>query len=159
VHAFLLYFDTFFTSTGDAVPSYVSAHAIKEGDAVLAEMWPVGGRSGPQRRQSIAEGLKSERMDSFSTGPASVPTHWKQTIFLLREPVVVVEGPLIVRQSLFVLTTGRFNAGTIVSGSFHCRKSESNPRELAVEIHYSVRDPGMEDRSSEDLVVQMFNIR
>ena len=33
-----------------------------------------------------------EKVRSFSTGPRSTPTHWKQTLFLLREPIVVDEG-------------------------------------------------------------------
>jgi protein arginine N-methyltransferase 3 len=33
-----------------------------------------------------------EGMHSFSTGPRSEPTHWKQTLFLLREGVMVEEG-------------------------------------------------------------------
>lgn len=28
----------------------------------------------------------------FTTGPRGTPTHWKQTVFLLKEPLVVVEG-------------------------------------------------------------------
>lgn len=45
------------------------------------------------RRQSSVR-LKREqaRGQSFTTGPESEPTHWKQTLFLLREPIVVQEG-------------------------------------------------------------------
>lgn len=28
----------------------------------------------------------------FTTGPRGTPTHWKQTVFLLKEPLVVVQG-------------------------------------------------------------------
>jgi protein arginine N-methyltransferase 3 len=29
---------------------------------------------------------------SFSTGPHAKPTHWKQTVFLLEEPIIVQQG-------------------------------------------------------------------
>lgn len=29
---------------------------------------------------------------SFSTGPHAKPTHWKQTVFLIEEPIVVQQG-------------------------------------------------------------------
>ena len=63
---------------------------IKEGEAVLAELWPVGGKAAHQRRQST--GREKDKITSFSTGPESTPTHWKQTIFILREPMIVSGG-------------------------------------------------------------------
>jgi type I protein arginine methyltransferase len=95
VQAMVLYFDTFITLTGEPVPSDTEVKIVKEGDIALAEIWPVGGKSAPQRRASQSEGLQRKakpKVTSFSTGPKSVPTHWKQTIFLLREPVTVDEG-------------------------------------------------------------------
>jgi hypothetical protein len=41
---------------------------------------------------------ETEHVESFTTGPKSVPTHWKQTVFLLREVVSVVEGMLFIRR-------------------------------------------------------------
>lgn len=32
----------------------------------------------------------------FSTGPYSTPTHWKQTVFSLSEPISITEGKLYV---------------------------------------------------------------
>jgi protein arginine N-methyltransferase 3 len=136
VHSFILYFDTFFTVTGDPVPPDTAAHMLKNGDLALVEVWPVGGKSSLQRRRSSAR--KKDQITSFSTGPKSVPTHWKQTLFLLREPIIVEEG-------------------TIVSGTFRCRKSEINSRELQVEIHYSVRDSA--DALPNDVVVEMYTVR
>jgi len=136
VHAFILYFDTFFTVTGDPIPPDTTAHVLKNGDVALVEVWPVGGKHPLQRRRSIQP--KKDQITSFSTGPKSVPTHWKQTLFLLREPITVEEG-------------------TIVSGTFHCRKSETNSRELDVEIHYSVRQNA--DTQANDVVVQMYKVR
>ena len=63
---------------------------IKEGEAVLAELWPVGGKAAHQRRQS--SGREKDKIVSFSTGPESTPTHWKQTLFILREPIFVSGG-------------------------------------------------------------------
>jgi len=141
VRAFVLYFDTFFTTTSEPVPSDTEVKIVKEGDVALAELWPVGGKPAPQRRASLGEGLKGKgraKITSFSTGPKSVPTHWKQTLFLLREPITVDEGSL-------------------VTGKFHCRKSESNSRELDIEIHYSVKENA--DAAAGDVVVQMFKVR
>ncbi|TFK27687.1 arginine N-methyltransferase 3 [Coprinopsis marcescibilis] len=134
VNALVLYFDTFFTGTSNPVPPGTQANCVKEGDAVLTEVWPVGGRPAPQRRQSISN--KKEKVVSFSTGPQSAPTHWKQTFFMLKEPFFVSEG-------------------TTVSGTFFCHKSEKNSRELNVEIHYSVHT----ENGPGPTVVQMYNVR
>ncbi|KAH9925083.1 protein arginine N-methyltransferase [Amylocystis lapponica] len=140
IHAFVLYFDTFFTGTGERIPPDGEVALIREGDPMLAEVWPLGGRP-PTRRMSSVDPLKGKgrpKVTSFSTGPKSVPTHWKQTLFLLREPLSVGEG-------------------TVVQGMFSCRKSSSNSRELDVEIQYVVREPS-EDPVG-DAVVQIFRIR
>jgi protein arginine N-methyltransferase 3 len=97
VRAFVLYFDTFFTTTSELVPPEAKVYIVKDGDIALAEVWPVGGKPAPQRRASLGDGLKGKakpKTISFSTGPKSVPTHWKQTLFLLREPITVYEGTL-----------------------------------------------------------------
>ena len=95
IKAFVLYFDTFFSSTGEPIPEDTKVTIVKEGEVALAEVWPVGGKPAPQRRASLGEGLKRKaraKITSFSTGPKSVPTHWKQTVFLLREPMTLDEG-------------------------------------------------------------------
>ena len=89
VRAFVLYFDTFFTANGDAIPPGTEVNVIKEGEPSVAEVWRVG-KEGKKRRSYSQGGTK--RVTSFSTGPLSAPTHWKQTIFLLREPFAVNEG-------------------------------------------------------------------
>ena len=101
-HALALYFDTFFTADGAPVGPDVRAPAVREGDPVLAEVWPLGGRPHTSRRMSSAKGLKDgdgdgakRKITSFSTGPESVPTHWKQTLFLLKDPITVHEGACI----------------------------------------------------------------
>jgi protein arginine N-methyltransferase 3 len=95
VQALVLYFDTFFSQAGEPVSPDTEVKIVKEGDIALAEIWPVGGKAAPQRRPSQGEGLQGKvkaKVTSFSTGPKSVPTHWKQTIFLLREPITMDEG-------------------------------------------------------------------
>ncbi|RXW22484.1 hypothetical protein EST38_g3361 [Candolleomyces aberdarensis] len=134
ISAFVLYFDTYFTVSGNPVPPETQVRNIKEGEVVVAEVWPVGNKSAPQRRQS--QSGRKEKITSFSTGPQSSPTHWKQTIFMLKEPFCVSEG-------------------TTVTGVFHCRKKQDNSRELDVEIHYSVHK---EDVPGET-VVQMYSVR
>ncbi|KAF8895249.1 protein arginine N-methyltransferase [Infundibulicybe gibba] len=136
INSFILYFDTFFTTTGDAVSPNTMVKVINDGDVVLAEVWPVGGKPPPQRRKSL--GPEKDKITSFSTGPKSIPTHWKQTIFLLRQPMTVTEG-------------------AIVHGTFYCRKSETNSRELDVEIHYSVQDDA--DAIRGDTTIQMYKVR
>ena len=37
----------------------------------------------------------------FSTGPEATPTHWKQTVFSLSEPISITEGEIL----LFLLRT------------------------------------------------------
>ncbi|TFK90975.1 protein arginine N-methyltransferase [Polyporus arcularius HHB13444] len=141
VHSFVLYFDTYFTSTGEPIPPEADVYIVKEGDPVLAEVWPLGGRPYQARRMSSGSPLKGKglpKITSFSTGPASVPTHWKQTIFFLREPISVA-------------------GGTVVEGIFKCKKSSENSRELDVEIHYTVKDP--EDTSTPDVFVQLYKVR
>lgn len=136
VSAFILYFDTFFSPSGLPLPPGTEVKLVKEGEVALAEMWPVGGKPAHKRRQS--SGREKEKITSFSTGPHSTPTHWKQTIFMLREPFNVSEG-------------------SQVAGRFLCSKSEINSRELDVEIHYSVK----EDQNSQPgpTIVQIFKIR
>ncbi|KAF9046251.1 protein arginine N-methyltransferase [Panaeolus papilionaceus] len=125
INSLILYFDTFFTSTGHPISPATRVSLVKEGEAVLAELWPSMGRD-------------KETVTSFSTGPESIPTHWKQTIFILREPVNVTEG-------------------SIVTGTFHCKKSQDNSRELDVGIHYSVKQD--EDSPPSDTFVQMYKVR
>lgn len=86
-HAFILYFDTFFSPSGVPVPEDTAVHLVKEGEPALAEVWQVPGKS--KRKES--SGDKGKEV-SFSTGPLSAPTHWKHTLFLLREPIKAEEG-------------------------------------------------------------------
>ncbi|THH21417.1 hypothetical protein EW146_g166 [Bondarzewia mesenterica] len=134
VRALVLYFDTFFHPLGEPVPPDTQVQITKDGGGHLAEVWPIGGRQPRRSSQTV-----KARITSFSTGPKSVPTHWKHTIFLLRDPIQVEEG-------------------TVVTGTFRCRKSEDNARELDVEIHYTIKDNADSEVPGE-VVVQMFKVR
>jgi protein arginine N-methyltransferase 3 len=104
-HALLLYFDTWFTTDGADVPLDAEPTIAKgEGDVVTTDVLQIKARPelvarrkssmGPLRKKSMSgeEMIKDGKEVSFSTGPASMPTHWKQTLFLLRTPVDVKEG-------------------------------------------------------------------
>ena len=52
---------------------------------------------------------------SFSTGPFSSPTHWKQTILFLEKVIVVMEGDMI-------------------SGHIDCHKNPQDPRSLIIQL-------------------------
>ncbi|KAI6107141.1 S-adenosyl-L-methionine-dependent methyltransferase [Pisolithus croceorrhizus] len=143
IHAFVLYFDTFFAVDDEPLDPSVPVTIIKEGDPLLAEVWPVGGKSLPKRRASMGSGRKvkengKKKITSFSTGPLSHYTHWKQTVFLLRDPIAAEEG-------------------TVVSGTFSCKKNGGNSRELDVEIHYSVKH--LEEPTVGETVVQIYTVR
>lgn len=53
----------------------------------------------------------------FSTGPESKYTHWKQTVFYMREPITVKHGE-------------------IIKGDFVIKPNERNKRDLDLEINY-----------------------
>jgi len=190
-HAFILYFDAFFSPSGAQAPPDMPAHIAKENEMILAEVWRVGGSRAmspsvervrsPSRSNTIssspiagtpssptsprvgtiekmrrASSFKSkdgkdrereppkETVKSFTTGPQSTPTHWKQTFFLLREPI-------------------QMQHGAVIEGTFHCRKSTDNSRELDVEIHYSVpsvdADGNVAPGSQKQTLVQTFKVR
>ena len=47
-----------------------------------------------RRQSSVKLRREQAKGQSFTTGPESEPTHWKQTLFFLREPITVSEGKL-----------------------------------------------------------------
>ena len=49
-----------------------------------------------------------------------------------------------------------FATGTTVSGTFHLKKSETNSRELDVEIHYTVSHTGL---TSSAMKFQTYKVR
>ncbi|KAJ2844622.1 hypothetical protein IWW36_005111 [Coemansia brasiliensis] len=82
-------------------------------------------------------------MHGFTTGPHGTPTHWKQTVFVLKEPVAVVVGDEL-------------------HGQFVCRKSTSNPRELDLEITYFHVPATLKDRiddARQNAISQKYQLR
>ena len=60
---------------------------------------------------------------SFSTGPSSRETHWKQTVFYLREKMwVCCEDELV--------------------GSIKCSKVKENPRDLDIHLDMTLKQKG-----------------
>jgi protein arginine N-methyltransferase 3 len=151
VHALVLYFDMFFNPTGEPVPPETQPTVVRAGGGEVAEVWQM--RRRPSRR---ASGSAKTTVHSFSTGPQSVPTHWKQTLFLLREPIAVDEGTCGFERPLVLCTD--VMPGTIVSGSIRIHKSKENVRELDVEIQYAVRETA-DAPAAADVVVQIYMIR
>ncbi|KAJ1644403.1 hypothetical protein J3B02_004261 [Coemansia erecta] len=109
LHALLGYFDVAFSrlqsapspsSSQLAAPVYVSDSAVDS-------------KPSPQSLWARPE----SSMHGFTTGPQGTPTHWKQTVFVLHEPIDA-------------------KIGDQVRGKFVCRKSTANPRELDLEISY-----------------------
>ena len=49
--------------------------------------------------------------------------------------------------------------GTVVEGTFKCKKNEENSRELVVEIHYRVSKPDGPAPLEDSAIVQIFTVR
>ncbi|KAJ2457955.1 hypothetical protein GGF42_002376 [Coemansia sp. RSA 2424] len=111
IHAFLGYFDVAFARSQAAPgPSH----------AELSLPVCDGGDCAAKSAQVSAKALWRQpeaSMNGFTTGPHGTPTHWKQTVFVLREPIQAKQGDEI-------------------RGQFTCRKSATNPRELDMVISY-----------------------
>ncbi|SCV73747.1 BQ2448_6177 [Microbotryum intermedium] len=84
----------------------------------------------------------------FTTGAHGTPTHWKQTMFLLKEPIQVEQGafgtPILFYRIRLSLTRCLHSldfakAGTVIDGSFKCSKNPENSRELVVEVTWTVQ--------------------
>jgi hypothetical protein len=59
---------------------------------------------------------------------------------MLKQQVTLQTGEC--REALYPLQRAHrdFATGQAIQGSFHCKKSNTNSRELDVEIHWSVKD-------------------
>ena len=66
----------------------------------------------------------------FSTSPQDTPTHWKQTIFFLKEPIKVSTGGCGKWKEFNFLIF----LGDLLRGTFSCTKNSSNPRSLDIKI-------------------------
>lgn len=123
------------------------------------DILPVGVKRSKSFKEKEREKEKGSTQVSFTTGPQSLCTHWKQTVFLLRKPFKTIEGSLFVSpvEQLWSLIIIHLTAGTTVTGTFHLKKSETNSRELDVEIHYAVSHTGLGPTSG--TTVLMYKVR
>ena len=111
VKALCGWFDTFFTDDGATTP----ALALDE-----------GGQSLPS--STVA----------FSTGPRSTPTHWKQAVFRLKQPLQVSEG-------------------TTLRGQLRCTRDVDNSRELEVTVRMAMHGP--DGAAQGEMVAQVWRVR
>lgn len=155
MHAFLAYFDTFFTPSGASHDGPVSLERFDE-------TLKIDGRPGDKNDVS------------FTTGPKGVPTHWKQTLFILNKPIDVTTGaylslPLLLGECQ-VLTLLIFDrrpplprlpcSDSTIQGTFNLKKSKTNSRELDVEIHWRiVKDGESAEGDDVSVSVQVFKVR
>lgn len=63
---------------------------------------------------------KCHKMVQFSTGPHSKYTHWKQTVFYLKDVLTLKKGEEI-------------------TGTIKCARNEKNPRDLNIDIEYAMQ--------------------
>ncbi|RKP36259.1 arginine N-methyltransferase, partial [Dimargaris cristalligena] len=123
-HGFMGYFDTYFTRRPeDEIPAD-------------SEDLPVV----PNPNTPLGEG--NQAIHRFTTGPHGKPTHWKQTLFVLKEPFPV-------------------QVGDVITGQFICHKNPQNHRDLDIDIEYSVLPQGSMDSDAKpsSLRKQRFYLR
>lgn len=80
IRAFISWFDTFFATSSDE-----SGQMPSDGPVDL-EFIPDDALERP------VEVKESRPISSFTTGPHGKPTHWKQVVFMLKEPVHLERG-------------------------------------------------------------------
>ena len=109
--AFILWFDTFFSPQGGMAageqPVKMHSEDVDVGHKTTSEKRRGGLRSSSiagEKKDAESQGSEiepplimteepvEEREESFSTGPFSKETHWKQVVFLLKEPIELDRG-------------------------------------------------------------------
>jgi len=123
VQAFASWFDTWFTPDGLPVPP--AGQKDMNGGEKLDSLPPVTTRCPKEEevrgldlqkdaiisRETDSNENKGETV-SFTTGPDGLETHWKQTFFVLKEPIQVEKGEHLYRaESIFavLMSSCRFN--------------------------------------------------
>ena len=101
IQAFVSWFDTWFTPDGLPVPPM--GNRDMQGGQTLQGLPPVTTRC-PEEKDIAGLQLQGDaivekasdtntgRTVSFTTGPQGLETHWKQTLFVLKEPIDVEKG-------------------------------------------------------------------
>lgn len=135
VYGFVSWFDTWFAPTPGVAPQDLPPCTVAPVQPSEVHALDLHGSE-----VSGAEGGKGETV-SFTTSPFGKQTHWKQTVFLLKTPIDAVKG-------------------TRITGEIRVHASESNARELDVEIHYDVDDhPRPGEKRVKSRLVQLYSVR
>ncbi|KAJ1655745.1 hypothetical protein IWQ61_004562 [Dispira simplex] len=113
-HGFLGYFDTFFARQADVEPPEDDPKALVPYAQADQDS---SSKSTTLPNPNAPAGVEDTRVHRFTTGPHGKPTHWKQTLFALKEPFAVEKGDAII-------------------GQFTCHKNKSNSRNLDITIQY-----------------------
>lgn len=132
--------------------------AEKKANDAAAEGQPAEAIESGALSASVNEEPIEEREESFSTGPFSKETHWKQVVFLLKEPIELYRGAWPPHWLCVHAAVLRVLAGVTVTGTLHCRKSEGNSRELDIEFQYRINRPENEGEGDSPLIVQSFKV-
>ncbi|KIJ59057.1 hypothetical protein HYDPIDRAFT_118885 [Hydnomerulius pinastri MD-312] len=86
----------------NGVPSVIPSQAPRP--PLVVDAKPISrGEPPPKRRASLGANLKQiedQRVTSSSTGLTSQPTHWRRTMFLLRDPILAEEGETLIRSAM-----------------------------------------------------------
>lgn len=144
IHGFLSWFDTWFVPREQHPPlSSSSIHQLQGGETIdglppctshpiqasdvegiqLSGNGTLDPAAATQRPATSEEAAAGPEAVSFTTGPHGKETHWRQTVFLLKEPIVVSDPQ-----------------NTVLVGEIHVRPCKGGQaRELDVEIHWCVR--------------------
>ncbi|GAA5986806.1 hypothetical protein JCM5350_005245 [Sporobolomyces pararoseus] len=109
LHSFLAHFDTYFTASARLADSSLRKDSVKNDEGEIF----------------------------FTTGAWDTPTHWKQTAFLLKEPIEV-------------------EIGSSVEGTIKVAKNPDNSRELLVEMVWNVVTKAGEKRETQ---AQVWKVR
>ncbi|WFD34958.1 type I protein arginine methyltransferase [Malassezia cuniculi] len=135
VYGFVSWFDTWF-SPDDRVPC-ADLPPCRETPIAASEVHGID-----LQKNQVVPGPADDTCGqtvSFTTSPFGKPTHWKQTVFLLKTPLEV-------------------EAGTTISGEIRVHPAASNIRELDAEIHYSEgRAPGAKRVGTR--LIQLYSVR
>lgn len=73
----------------------------------------------------------------LKTGPRDTPTHWKQTVFYLQDPIPVHNGGCGILLSVCVYLDSLINdyfAGDIMEGSIAVARNKQDPRSLDITL-------------------------
>ncbi|SPO29653.1 related to hnRNP arginine N-methyltransferase [Ustilago trichophora] len=145
VHGFISWFDTFFFPSAK-VPEKASTEcppfSLTENDVFGIDL-----QKDPSTQPVVETTDDGEgKLVAFSTSPYTKETHWQQTLFLLKQPILNVKK------------------GDKLKGKINVLQDKSHSRQLEVELHYlHLAQNGRQDdgrkKKVETQLVQMFMVR